>query len=164
MRIHPIGLVLSLASGLALSACSGKQTQPEMAGDSTGAAAAAAAAAPQTSLYERLGKLEAIDAVVGDFLANVTANHEINHFFKNSDPAHLKKMLVEQICEVSGGPCKYTGKDMRTVHTGMKITEAEFNSMVGDLVKSLDKLKVGEREKSELLGALGGMKGDIVGL
>jgi len=64
---------------------------------------------------------------------------------------------------VSGGPCKYTGKDMKTAHKGMGITDADFNALVEDLVKALDKNHVGATEKSELLGALGAMKGDIVG-
>ena len=70
--------------------------------------------------------------------------------------------LVEQICAASSGPCEYKGKDMKTAHTGMGIKDADFNALVDDLVKALDKYKVPEKEKSELLGALGGMKGDIV--
>ena len=70
--------------------------------------------------------------------------------------------LVDQICEATGGPCKYTGKSMKESHTGMNVKEEHFNALVEDLVKSLDKFKVGEKEKGEPLGALGGMKGDIV--
>ncbi len=114
-------------------------------------------------LYNRLGGKDAITAVVNDFVANVVADDRINMFFKNADGARLTQMLIDQICEASGGPCKYTGKDMKTVHTGMAIKEEHFNALVEDLVKSLDKFKVGEKEKTELLTALGGMKGDIVG-
>ena len=71
-------------------------------------------------------------------------------------------MLVNQICQASGGPCTYTGASMKDTHKGMKITDAEFNALVEDLVKSLDKFKVGSQEKNDLLGALGGMKPDIV--
>ena len=81
----------------------------------------------------------------------------------NADVPHLKAMLVDQVCAATGGPCTYSGKDMVTAHKGMNITEEEFNALVEDLVKSLDKFKVGETEKNELLGALGGMKGEIVG-
>jgi hemoglobin len=117
----------------------------------------------QKSLYDRLGGEPAITAVVDDFLANVVADNRINAFFANADPKNLRAKLIEQICAATGGPCTYTGKDMVTVHTGMNITEADFNALVEDLVKSLDKFKVPEAEKNELLGALGGMKGDIVG-
>ena len=82
-----------------------------------------------------------------------------------SDPERLKifKMhLVDQICEASGGPCKYTGKDMKTAHMGMGVGGADFNALVEDLVGALDKFKVGKTDKDQLLGALGPMKGDIV--
>jgi hemoglobin len=74
----------------------------------------------------------------------------------------FKAKLVDQICEASGGPCKYTGKDMKTAHAGMGITDADFNALVEDLVATLDKFKVPAKEKSELLAVLGPMKKDIV--
>ena len=127
-------------------------------------AAATATAAADSSLYSRLGGKDAITAVIDDFVANVAADRRINARFAKTDIAHLKRMLVDQVCEATGGPCTYTGKNMRAAHAGMKITEAEFNALVEDLSRSLDKFQVGEREKTELLSALGGMKGDIVGI
>jgi hemoglobin len=117
----------------------------------------------QTSLYERLGGKPAITAVVDDFIGNVAGDTRINTRFANADIPKLKTRLVDQVCEATGGPCEYTGASMRDAHTGMKITDAEFGALVEDLVKSLDKFKVPAKEKNELLGALGGMKGDIVG-
>ena len=114
------------------------------------------------SLYDRLGGKPAIQAVVDDFIGNVAADARINQRFAAANIPRLKTMLVEQICEASGGPCKYTGQSMKVAHAGMKITDAEFGALVDDLVKSLDKFKVGAQEKNDLLGALGGMKGDIV--
>lgn len=114
-------------------------------------------------LYERLGGLPAIQAVVDDFIANVAADNRINKRFANADIPKLKKNLVDQVCQATGGPCRYTGLSMKEAHKGMKITEAEFNALVEDLVKSLDKFKVPAKEKNELLTALAGMKGDIVG-
>jgi hemoglobin len=114
------------------------------------------------SLYDRLGGKPAITAVVDDFIANVAGDGRINKRFANANIPRLKGMLVDQICEATGGPYKYTGQNMKDAHTGMKITDAEFGALVEDLVKSLDKFKVPAQEKSELLGALGGMKGDIV--
>src|SRR5215510_3087503 len=115
------------------------------------------------SLYDRLGGKPAIQAVVDDFSGNVAGDARINQRFAGANIPRLKTMLVDQICEASGGPCRYTGRSMKAAHTGMRITDAEFNALVEDLVKSLDKLKVPAPEKTELLGALGGMKGDIVG-
>ena len=119
------------------------------------------------SLYNRLGGKKAITAVVNEFVNNVAADSRINSFFKDtaSDPKRLKafkQKLVDQICEASGGPCKYTGKNMKDAHKGMGIKDEHFTALVEDLVKALDKFKVPEKEKGELLGALGPMKGAIV--
>jgi hemoglobin len=117
----------------------------------------------QASLYDRLGGKPAITAVIDDFVGNVAADGRINKRFANADVPRLKARLVDQVCEASGGPCTYTGASMRDAHAGMKISDAEFNALVEDLGKSLDKFKVPVKEKGELLSALGGMKGDIVG-
>ena len=114
-------------------------------------------------LYDRLGGKPAITAVVDDFIGNVAGDTRINRRFVDANIPQLKTMLVDQICQATGGPCTYKGQPMKAAHQGMKITDTEFTALVEDLVKSLDKFKVGAREKNELLGALGGMKGDIVG-
>ncbi len=114
------------------------------------------------SLYDKLGGKNAIEAVVGDFLDNVKADQRISAKFANAKADDLKTKLVDQICQAAGGPCTYTGKNMKDAHKGMGVTEAEFNALVEDLVKSLDKFKVGESEKNALLGVLGPMKSDIV--
>ena len=126
------------------------------------AGCASTAAKPETSLYQRLGGIEAITAVVDDFVANVADDSRINARFANTDIPKLKRLLVEQICAGTGGPCTYTGRDMKTTHAGMGITDAEFDALVEDLVRSLDKFKVPAAEKEELLGILGPMKTDIV--
>ncbi len=149
------------ASLLSLGAChhSKPATEP---GGGTGATDTT------KSLYDRLGGKDAITAVVEDFVGNVASDKRINQQFNAAaaDPnemAHFKQMLVDQICEATGGPCKYTGKTMPEAHKGMNITEEAFNNLVEDLKKSLDKFKVGAQEQTELLTALGGLKGDIVG-
>ena len=115
------------------------------------------------SLYERLGGQPAITAVVDDFIGNVAADKRINGRFAKANIPHLKMRLVELISAGAGGPVPYTGLNMKAAHAGMNITDAEFADLVEDLVKSLDKFRVPEEEKSELLGILGPMKGDIVG-
>lgn len=124
-------------------------------------------AAAEKKLYDRLGGKKAIVAVVDEFVANCAADTRINSFFAATaaDKKRLAKFkgnLVNQICEASGGPCKYTGKSMKEAHTGMGVKDEHFNALVEDLVKALDKFKVGEKEKGELLAALGPMKSDIV--
>ena len=147
--------VVAAFAALALVACGGGKKE----GTTTTGGGSATADKP---LYDRLGGKDAITAVVDDFVANIAADARINSFFANADIPHLKTMLVDQICEASGGPCKYTGKTMKESHTGMGVKDEHFNALVEDLVKALDKFKVPEKEKGELVGALGGMKGDIV--
>jgi hemoglobin len=162
-RLNPFHATLLGAFAL-IAACS---TDSNKAADTTPAvdtgASAATAAPAERSLYERLGGKEAITVVIDDFVANVAADKTINARFAKTNIPHLKQMLVEQVCQATGGPCTYTGKSMKEAHKGMKITEAEFNALVADLTQSLDKHNVGATEKNELLTALGSMKGDIVG-
>jgi len=131
--------------------------------------AVALAASPQAqkSLYDRLGGKSAIVAVVDDFVANCAADARINKFFTATAAdknrlAAFKNKLVDQICEAAGGPCKYTGRDMKTAHAGMGIGNADFNALVEDLTKSLNKFKVGKAEQDQLLGVLGPMRPQIV--
>jgi hemoglobin len=121
----------------------------------------------EKSLYDRLGGRAAITAVVDEFVARVAADKRINAFFAATagNAARLdtfKTNLVDQICEASGGPCKYKGKDMKSAHVGMGVSGADFDALVEDLVGALNKFKVGKTEKDQLLGALGPMKADIV--
>jgi hemoglobin len=136
----------ALVAGLLLSACQDMSMKP-MA---------------DKSLYDRLGGKGAITAVVDDFVGNVAGDKRINGFFAKADIPRLKGNLVDQICQGTGGPCVYKGKDMRTAHKGMGISDADFNALVEDLVKSLDKFNVPAKEKGELLGILGPLKPQIV--
>ena len=131
------------------------------------AVALEAPAQAQKSLYERLGGKAAIVAVVDDFVANCAADTRINTFFTATAAdknrlAAFKNKLVDQICEAAGGPCRYTGKDMKTAHAGMGITDADFNALVEDLTKSLNKFNVAKAEQDQLLGVLGPMRSVIV--
>lgn len=114
------------------------------------------------SLYDRLGGLEAITAVVDSFVARCAGDDRINRKFGRSDIPRLKKMLVDQVCEAAGGPCTYTGRDMQETHDGMGVTAGEFDALVEDLVATLEEFDVPKAEQDELLGLLGPMRGDIV--
>jgi hemoglobin len=114
------------------------------------------------SLFERLGGLEAITAVVDSFVARCAGDDRINPKFARTDIPRLKKMLVDQVCEAAGGPCTYTGRSMKETHDGMSVTGGEFDALVEDLVATLDEFKVPDAEKQELLGVLGPMRGEIV--
>ena len=123
------------------------------------------------SLYDRLGGEPAITAVVGEFVGRAASNPKVNFTrvglpseWKATDEnvAKLKKHLVQFVCVATGGPQKYEGRDMKSSHAGMKITNAEFDAIAGDLIDSLKKFKVPQAEIDELVGIVGGTRGDIV--
>ena len=126
------------------------------------AAQAAAQEMAKKSLYERLGGADAVSAVVDDFAGRVLKDEKINKKFAKSDAPRLLYHLKQQVCAATGGPCKYTGLSMKESHKNMKVTEGEFNALVGHLVDTLAKFNVPEAEKNELLGILGPLKDQIV--
>ena len=114
------------------------------------------------SLYDRLGGLDAITAVVDSFVARCAGDDRINSKFERTDIPRLKKMLVDQVCEATEGPCTYTGRAMRETHDGMEVTAGEFDALVEDLVGTLDEFDVPKAEQDELLGLLAPMRDEIV--
>ncbi len=82
--------------------------------------------------------------------------------FARTDLARLTKMLIDQVCEATGGPCRYNGRSMKEAHAGMKVTKGEFSALVEDLVATLNQFKVPSAEQDELLAILGPLKSDIV--
>lgn len=123
---------------------------------------------PNASLYDRIGGKDGIDAIVNDLMDHISADPDMDRLFAGvkSDPnrmQNLKDRINEQLCVLAKGPCKYNGTDMTTAHKGMNITEAEFNSFIADLTLTLDKFKIVEPEKSEILKPLNDMKSMIVG-
>lgn len=126
------------------------------------AAFSVAALAQEKSLYDRLGGESAISAVVDEFAKNVLADARINKKFAKSDANRLVTNLKAFVCSATGGPQKYEGLSMKESHHNMGVTEGEFNALVEDLVKALDKFNVPAKEKNDLLGALGPLKPQIV--
>jgi len=129
------------------------------------ATTALAADAPQKSLYVRLGGYDALAAVTDDFLGRLATDKNLSRFFaghsKNS-LGKIRQLVVDQLCAATGGPCVYIGRDLKTAHQGLGITEADWNATVGHLTATLDKFKVPEKEKNEVLGAISSFKNDIV--
>jgi len=114
------------------------------------------------SLYERLGRRSGIEVVVRDFTDRALADERINAKFARTDPGHFFGVLVQQLCAVTGGPCKYTGRSMKDAHQGMAVTDGEFNAMLEDLGASMDRFQVGSEEQHEVLDLLSGMRSDVV--
>lgn len=123
---------------------------------------AGSVAAAEKSLYDRLGGKPALQAVVGELWNNVAADQRINGRFATTKPDVFGAQLVDFLCQASGGPCKYTGKDMSAAHKGMNLSAGEFNALAEDTVKALDKFKVPAQEKGEVMGLLGSLKGAVI--
>jgi hemoglobin len=125
-----------------------------------------AAKAQGARLYQRLGGYDALAAVTDDFIGRLAGDPQLGRFFtglSTDSKQRVRQHVVDFLCQATGGPCVYHGRDMKTAHTGLNITEADWNSSVRHLVATLDKFKVPEQEKGEVLQAVGGLKGDIVG-
>ncbi len=116
---------------------------------------------PDAPLYQRLGGEAGVQAIVDETIDTVAADPRTNHSFQKVDVKRLKGKIVEQICSLTGGGCKYSGDTMKQSHAGLNITQAEFYITVQVLRDVLDK-RVGEREKNELLKILAPMKRDVV--
>jgi hemoglobin len=123
---------------------------------------------PTKPLFERLGGLKGITAVVDDFIDRLVVNKtlnrnpEIDAGRKRSPAPYLKYQVAALVCEVTGGPCKYGGKTMSEAHARMNVTEKEWDVMVGEFKKSLARFKVPAREQQELFDIVGKTKPDIV--
>jgi hemoglobin len=121
--------------------------------------AASPSAAP--TLYTRLGGEPVVKRVVAETIDQAATDPRTSRSFKDVKLARVKEKIVEQICELAGGGCKYTGDPMDKVHKGLKNTEAEMNLVVQWMRESLERNGVKEAEKNELLRLLAPMKRDI---
>jgi len=124
-----------------------------------------AQASTKPSLYKRLGGYDAIAAVTDDFIGKLLADARFTKFFagfSTDSKGKIRQHIVDQLCNATGGPCVYTGRTMKQAHAGLGITEEDWNAAVQHLVASLDKFKVPETEKNELLAIASSLKGDIV--
>jgi hemoglobin len=162
-------VVVALASPLAVIACGPKRPPPkEPAVTETVTDAGPepeAEAPPPKSLYERLGGKDAIAKVVDTFMKNVAADTKLNKRFaalKGKRLDDFKQKVVDQLCEATGGDCKYEGKPMKDAHAKMKIKEEEWNAFLSDLKAALDEHEIAENDQADLMALLGPMHDDIV--
>jgi hemoglobin len=148
-----IGLCALLAAG-----CAGTTPQKSAA-----PAEKAAPAAKSDALYRALGGQPGITKVVDAALAEIHGDLRINLFFEKTDMADLRRLLIEQICAATGGPCEYTGRSMEEAHSGLNLTNADFDAFVEDLVHAMDSQKVPKDLQKQLLDLLGPMRPQVVG-
>ena len=115
------------------------------------------------ALYRELGGTPGITHVVDLFLARLNADARINTLFAHVDHADLRRLVIEQLCAATGGPCVYSGRSMEEAHSGLNLTEADFSAFMGDLVMAMDEGKVPLAQQDRLVALLTPMKPQIVG-
>jgi hemoglobin len=121
-----------------------------------------AGARADKTLYEAMGGEPALRSAVEHFADLVQTDDRINFTFAEADMSKFKKLIFEQLCNLSGGPCRYTGRDMRTSHAKLNINNAEFNSLAEDLYMALDRAGIPYRLQNKLMALLAPMQHDIV--
>jgi hemoglobin len=126
------------------------------------AVAASGAMAQDDAMYRGLGGKPGIKKIVDNLLPLLLADPRIKESFVDIDMKNLAMRLEEQFCQLSGGPCTYGGKDMREIHDGLNITNAQFNALAEDLQLAMDKAGVASRYQNKLLAKLAPMQRDIV--
>jgi hemoglobin len=127
-----------------------------------GTAQAQTAAARDDTLYQQLGAQPGLTKLMDDFMTRLLADSRMGPFFKDVDHQHVKDELVTQFCEVSGGPCKRKGPDMKKAHSGMDITKSNFNALVEVLQQSMDAQGIPFTTQNKLLAKLAPMHRDII--
>jgi hemoglobin len=118
-----------------------------------------------SSLYKRLGGYDALAAVTDDFIMALATDKTLGRFFvgaSENSKMRIRQLVVDQLCAATGGPCVYIGRDMKSSHKGLGISEDDWNIAVKHLVNTLNKFKVPEKEQKELASALMTLKADIV--
>lgn len=117
---------------------------------------------PTDWLYQQLGAGPGLEQLADGLLREIEQDQQIVHHFKDTDITRFRKLLIEQFCELSGGPCKYTGATMQESHTGFQITEADFDNLVGHLIKVMTEQQVPVAAQNRLLAKLAPMYRDVV--
>jgi hemoglobin len=121
--------------------------------------------APELSFYRRLGGYDAIAAIVDDLFILLRADPRFSRFgMGRSIDSHnrSRQLLVDQICSLSGGPCYYIGRDMKTSHAGLGITESEWAANLELTRQVLESKGISSREQAEFLSLFERYKDDIV--
>ncbi|MAA63071.1 MAG: group 1 truncated hemoglobin, partial [Idiomarina sp.] len=113
------------------------------------------------SLYQQLGEQQGIETIVEEMLYRVGGDERIAHHFDGVDIMRVHKLISEQVCDLSGGPCDYSGEDMKTSHRNMGVDNADFNALVEHLIAAMEKEDVPVSAQNQLLGVLAPMHGDI---
>jgi hemoglobin len=123
--------------------------------------ASAQTMASSAALYQAFGEKAGL-VKLDDFVPRLQADPRLAKAFKNANVMNLKSQLVNQICQVSGGPCEYKGPDMKVAHSNMDITKTDFNALVEVLQKSMDAQGIAFSSQNQLLAKLAPMHRDVI--
>ena len=117
------------------------------------------------SLYERLGGYDGITAFANDLLARLRADSQLGRFWQNRGDdgiAREKQLLIDYLCSSAGGPMYYTGRDMKTSHKGMKISEGDWSIFLQHAGATMDALRVSAPERDDVVAFVLSLKEDMV--
>lgn len=114
------------------------------------------------SLYRDLGGKPGIARIVEGMLLTVARDPRIVEHFRNVDPVRLRDKLIEKFCMDAGGPCTYTGDSMAEAHKGQRISPAEFNALVEDLMAAMNAQGVSVTTQNRLLARLAAQRGEVI--
>ena len=143
--------VLMLLAGLALAGCQALSTPPATEPNSN----------TEPTLYQQLGERAGLAQIVEDLLYLIVDDERINHQFKGINVAQFHRHLTDQLCQLSGGPCTYSGRSMRKAHADMAITETQFNALAENLILAMEQNGIGTGAQNRLLKRLIPMHPDI---
>ena len=117
------------------------------------------------TLYERLGGYDAICAVANDLLPRLQSDTRLSRYWQHRGEDGVKRekqLLIDFLCSSAGGPMYYTGRDMKTSHKGMKISESDWSAFLGHVSATLEAFKVPQAERDQVLAFVQSTKSDIV--
>ncbi|WP_203299140.1 group I truncated hemoglobin [Marinobacter sediminum] len=143
--------VLMLLAGFALAGCQALTTAPDSETNSN----------TEPTLYQQLGERAGLAQIVEDLLYLIVDDERINHQFKGVNVAEFHRHLTDQLCQLSGGPCTYSGRSMRKAHADMAITETQFNALAENLILAMEQNGIGTGAQNRLLKRLIPMHPDI---
>ncbi|MFZ6733480.1 group I truncated hemoglobin [Undibacterium sp. Ji42W] len=122
----------------------------------------AIAQAEEDTLYKSLGGKSGVNRIVNEFIAIIVADPRIDNFFKTTDTERLSALLIDQFCQLSGGPCVYQGRDMDSAHEGLKIRSSDFYAVTEDLQIAMENCQIPSYTANKLIAKLASMKRVIV--
>ncbi len=163
MPIHTLFHRPCMAVAFLLASAGAACAQPAAPAPGRGAERATAyPMAPAPGLFQALGEQAGLQVLMTDFVARLKADPRIGHQFKDTNAKELAARLAEQVCLLSGGPCRYEGGNMKDAHADMKITRADFNALVQVLQQAMDARAIPFTRQNQLLALLAPMHRDIV--